>query len=156
MKPSIWGVWKWSYWIKHGPKPGDRHQDQLSRMFRTKVTNLDILSFKWPKWTQMAFRPLRSIWGVWKWYHWISHVQKHSDWHQDWGSIACSKPKVQIWPFELILSGQMATNGHFGHSDQSEVSGNGTIGFPMYKNIVIDTKIKAQACSKPNLQIWTC
>ena len=67
---------------------------------------------------------------------------------------ACSKPKVQIWPFELILSGQMATNGHFGHSDQSEVSGNGIIGFPMHKNIVMDTKIKALACSEPKLQIW--
>ena len=48
----------------------------------------------------------------------------------------------------------MATNCHFGHSDQSEVSGNGIIGFPMHKNIVMDTKIKALACSEPKLQIW--
>ena len=95
LKLSIWGVWKWSYWIKHGPKPGDRHQDQLSRMFRTKVTNLDIL-----------------------------------------------------------LSGQNGHKWHFGHSGQSEVSGNGIIGFPMHKNIVMDTKIKALACSEPKLQIW--
>ena len=69
-------------------------------------------------------------------------------------SLGCSEPKLQIWTFYL-LSGQNGHKWHFGHSGQSEVSGNGTIGFPMYKNIVIDTKIKAQACSKPNLQIWT-
>ena len=47
----------------------------------------------------------------------------------------------------------MDTNG-IGHSGQSEVSANGTIGFPMYKNIVMDTKIKAQSSLKLKLQIW--
>ena len=45
-------------------------------------------------------------------------------------------------------------NGHFGHSGQSEVSENGPNGFPMPKNLGIDTKIKSLACSEPKLQIW--
>ena len=61
--------------------------------------------------------------------------------------------RTKVTNLDILLSGQNGHKWHFGHSGQSEVSGNGTIGFPMYKNIVIDTKIMAQACSKPNLQI---
>ena len=61
-------------------------------------------------------------------------------------SLACSEPKLQFRPFYLILNGQ---NGHFGHSGQSE---NGLNGFPMPKNLGIDTKIKSLACSEPKLQ----
>ena len=48
----------------------------------------------------------------------------------------------------------MAINGHFGHSGQSEVSENGPNGFPVAKNLGIDTKIKSLRCSEPKLQIW--
>ena len=37
---SIWGVWKCSQWMSHAPKHGDRHQKQVSSMFRTKVISL--------------------------------------------------------------------------------------------------------------------
>ena len=63
-------------------------------------------------------------------------------------SVACSEPKLQIWPFYLILTDpKMATNGHFGHSGQSEVSENGPNRFPIPKNLGIDTKIKSLAWS---------
>ena len=39
---------------------------------------------------------------------------------------------------------EMATNSHFGHSGQSEMSENGLNGFPMPKNLGIDTKIKSK------------
>ena len=48
----------------------------------------------------------------------------------------------------------MATNSHFGHSGQSEMSENGPNGFSMAKNQGIATKIKSLACSEPKLQIW--
>ncbi len=52
---SIQGVWKWSQWISHAQNLWDRHQNQVYGMFRTKVTNLAILShFDWPKWPQTA------------------------------------------------------------------------------------------------------
>ena len=41
---SISSVWKWYQWIFHSQKPGDRHQKQVSGMFRTKVT---ILAMFW-------------------------------------------------------------------------------------------------------------
>ena len=46
---------------------------------------------------------------------------------------------------------KMTTNGHFGHSGQSEVSENGPNGFPIPKNLGIDTKIKSLAYSEPLL-----
>ena len=46
-------------------------------------------------------------------------------------------------------------NGHFGHSGQSEVFENGPNGFPMPKNLGIDTKIKSLACSEQKLEIWS-
>ena len=36
---SILGLWKWSQMIPHTQKPGVRHQNQVSIMFRTKVRN---------------------------------------------------------------------------------------------------------------------
>ena len=33
----VWGFWKWSQMISHGPKHGVRHQNQVSSMFRSKV-----------------------------------------------------------------------------------------------------------------------
>ena len=69
-------------------------------------------------------------------------------------SLACSEQKLQIWPFCHIL---VVMNGHkwrFGHSGQSEVSENGPNGFPMPKNLGIDTKIKSLAGSEQKLQIW--
>jgi len=39
----------------------------------------------------------------------------------------------------------MATNGCFGHSGQYDVSEDIHIGFPMYNNMGIDTKIKSLA-----------
>ena len=42
---------------------------------------------------------------------------------------------------------------NFGHSGQSEVSENSPKGFPMPKNMGIDTKIKSIACSEQQLQI---
>ena len=47
---------------------------------------------------------------------------------------------------------KMATNGHFGHSGQSEVFENGPNQFPIPKNLGIDTKIKSLTCSEPKLQ----
>ena len=41
-----------------------------------------------------------------------------------------------------FLMAKMATNGHFGHLVQSEVSENGPIGFLMSQNLGIDIKIK--------------
>ena len=68
-------------------------------------------------------------------------------------SLACSEPKLPIWPFYLILTDpKMATNGHFGHSGQSEVSENGPNAFPMPKNLGIGIKIKSLACTEPKLQ----
>ena len=101
---SIWGVWQWYQWISHVPKPGDRHQNQVSMPFQTKVRNLAIFSplylilisqndHKWQLW------PLRSIWGVWQWSQWISHVPKHGDRHQN----QVSKQKLWIWPFSGIF-----------------------------------------------------
>ena len=56
----IWGVWTRPQWISHTQKPRDRHQNQLSSMFRTKVTDLAILPyFDWPKWPQMAILATR-------------------------------------------------------------------------------------------------
>ena len=66
-------------------------------------------------------------------------------------SLACSEPKLPIWPFYLILTDlKMATNGHFGHSGQSEVSENGLNEFPIPKNLEIDTKMKSVAYSEPS------
>ena len=51
----IWGAWQWFQWISHGPKPGDRHQNQVSSTFQTKVTNLVIfgyISFSVPNWNR--------------------------------------------------------------------------------------------------------
>ena len=48
----------------------------------------------------------------------------------------------------------MVTNGHFGHSGQPEMSENGLNGFPMPKNLGIDTKMKSLTGSEPKLQIW--
>ena len=70
-------------------------------------------------------------------------------------SVACSEPKLQIWPFyRLRLTPEMATNVRFGHSGQCEVSENGPNRFPIPKNLGIDTKIKSLACSEPKLEIW--
>ena len=45
----FWGVWKWSQWISHAPKSGDRHQNHVSSRLRPKVTSLAIVwSFEWP------------------------------------------------------------------------------------------------------------
>ena len=41
---SIWGVWKWSHWISHAQKHGDKHQNQVSTMFKTKQ-DLVILAY---------------------------------------------------------------------------------------------------------------
>ena len=61
-------------------------------------------------------------------------------------SVACSEPKLQIWPFYLFATNpKMAINGRFGHSGQSEVSENGPNRFPMPKALGIDTKIKSLA-----------
>ena len=49
----------------------------------------------------------------------------------------------------IFNSYKMATNGHFGHSGQSDVSENGPNGFPIPKNIGIDTKIKSLAGAEP-------
>ena len=49
---------------------------------------------------------------------------------------------------------KMAKNGHFGHSDQSEVSENVPNEFIMPKNLGIDTKTKSLACSEPKLDIF--
>ena len=43
----------------------------------------------------------------------------------------------------------MATNGCFGHSGQYDVSEDIHIGFPIYNNMGIDTKIKSLACLEP-------
>ena len=54
---SIWGVWQWPQVTFHVPKPGDRHQNQVSRTFQTKVTNLAIFGYIWfsvPKWNRRA------------------------------------------------------------------------------------------------------
>ena len=67
-------------------------------------------------------------------------------------SLAFSEPKYNLGRFISLWLAEMATNGHFGHSGQSEVSANGPNGFPMPKNLGIDTKIKSLACSEPKLQ----
>ena len=41
---SIWGFWQWSQMIYHTQKPGVRHQNQVSSMSRSKVTDFTILS----------------------------------------------------------------------------------------------------------------
>ena len=50
---SVWGIWNSSQMISHAQKHGDRHQNQVSSMFRTKVRYLTILTGrngqKWPK-----------------------------------------------------------------------------------------------------------
>ena len=85
---SIWGVWQWSQWISHVPKPGDRHQNQVYTIFQTKVTNLAIFSPQYliligQNGHKRPFSPLRSIWWVWQWSQWISHVPKPGDRHQN-------------------------------------------------------------------------
>ena len=64
--------------------------------------------------------------------------------------LAFSEPKLQIWPFYGHLSGH---KWPFWHLGQSEVSGNDPNGFPMPKNLGIDTKINSLACSEQKLQI---
>ena len=53
---------------------------------------------------------------------------------------------TKVTNLDILLSGQNGHKWHFGHSGQSEVSGNGTIGFPMYKNIVIDLLSVSGTC----------
>ena len=45
---SIGGVWKWSQWISHTQKPGDRHQNQVSSMFGTLIMKLAFIPLLWP------------------------------------------------------------------------------------------------------------
>ncbi len=66
-------------------------------------------------------------------------------------SLACSEPKLNIGPFSIILTGHKWT---FGHSGQSEESGHDHNEFLMPTNLGIDTKIKSLTCSEPKLQIW--
>ena len=54
---SFWGAWKWSQWISHSQKIGNRHQNQVSSMCRFKVTNLAILFWL----DKMAFWSLRCL-----------------------------------------------------------------------------------------------
>ena len=67
-----------------------------------------------------------------------------------------------IFGYKLAIFGHLssiflvAKNDHkwrFGHSGQSEVFENGPNGFPMPRNLGIDTKIKSLACSERKLQI---
>ena len=74
-------------------------------------------------------------------------------------------PKWPFWPLKCNLGSEHVRDfrgvarkfyhkWQFGHSGQSEVSGNDPNGFPMPKNLGIDTKIKSVACSEPKLQFW--
>ena len=73
-------------------------------------------------------------------------------------SLGLSKQKLQFWdflvPWTYFWLSEMAKKDNFGHSGQSEVSGNGLNQFPMPKNLGIDTKIKSVACSQLKLQFW--
>ena len=144
----IWGVWKHSQWISHTPKKTrDRHQNQVSSMLRTKVTDWSFyLILTEPKW---QFWQLRPIWGVWKRSQWISHTQKPRDRHQNQVS---SMSRTKLIDLAILPYFDWPQNGHFGHSGQSEVSENGPNAFPMPKNLGIGIKIKSLACTEPKLQ----
>ena len=58
--------------------------------------------------------------------------------------------------FTALRLAELAINGHFGHSDQSEASENGPNEFLIPKNLGIDTKNKSLACSEQKFQIWAC
>ena len=95
----------------------------------------------------MTIWPLRPIWGVWKLYQWISHAQRPADRHRNQVS-SILRTKVRSWPFYHILGSH---KWQFGHSGQSGVSENGPNGFPVPKNLGIDTKIKSLRCSEHKL-----
>ena len=62
-------------------------------------------------------------------YHWIFHVQKQ---------LKLELFHNQIYKFgksSLFWVPKMATHGHFGHSDQSEVSKNDHFVFPITQNL---------------------
>ena len=58
--------------------------------------------------------------------------------------------------FIALWLAELAKNGHFGHSGQSEVSENGPNEFLMPKNLGRDAKNKYLAGSEPKLEIWPC
>ena len=97
----------------------------------------------------MTIWPLRPIWGVWKLYQWISHAQRPADRHRNQVS-SILRTKVRSWPFYHILGSH---KWRFGHSGKSGVSENGPNGFPMPKNLGIDTKIKSLAGSGLKLEV---
>ena len=78
---SFWGFWKWSQRISHATKPGNRHQNHVSSMLRTKVTSLAFFMVIWVaiNGRKLPFWPLGSFWVVWKWSQWISHAPKSGD-----------------------------------------------------------------------------
>ena len=151
---SIWGVWKWSQWISHAQKPWDRHQNQVSSMFRTKVRNFHWIFWNWPK---MAKNGHFGHSGQ-------SEVSENGPneflMPKNLGRdaknkyLAGSEPKLPVWPCFLILTDRNGQKWPFGHSGQSEVPENGPNGFLIPKNLGIDTKIKSLACSEPKLEIW--
>ena len=72
---SILGLWKWSQMIPHTQKPGVRHQNQVSSMFKTKVT-ISLLE--------------------------VVHGQKHGVWHQNHVSIMF-RTKVRNFLLDMVL-----------------------------------------------------
>ena len=68
----ILGSWKWSQMIPHTQKHTDRHQKQVSSMFRTQVLGL-----------LQPLHPVLVLQGSLKWSQMIPHGQKHGVWHQN-------------------------------------------------------------------------
>ena len=107
---SFWGVWKWLQWISHAPKPGDTHQNQVSRTPRTKVTSLAIAwPFEWPKMAEMAILP--NDFGH------LGHSEVSENGPNGFPMpnnlgidtkitfLECSEPKLWVWPLYGHLSG---------------------------------------------------
>ena len=95
---SFWGFWKWSQRISHATKPGNRHQNHVSSMLRTLVTNLAILW--WLEWPKMAISAtLANL-------RWLKMVPMDFPGHRHQNHISrMLRTKVMglaiVWSFEL-------------------------------------------------------
>ena len=94
-----------SHWISHAQKPGDRHQNQVSSMFRTKVRSLAILRYlEWPKWPQNGHFGHSGQSEVSENGQNGFPLPKNLGIDNKIKSLACSEQKLQIRPYIWLIS----------------------------------------------------
>ena len=128
---SVWGKCKWHHWIRHHRKPLTwcKNQEHISHRSSIIANFVKIYKFSLP------WQP-GSVWGKFKWHHWIRCHRKPSTLCKNQEHISNRSPVIANFLLKFL---NFRCHGNRGRSG---VSASDTLGFAAIENPILGARIR--------------